>query len=510
MPVCDTIALFFITTKIILSMKKILKQKVWLVAFVIVLIVYLASVITPGQATKTRIAVDSCNCSADVNIPFGSNVPGDLPPGQFNSQTNSNCFGWWQFVSLNWPSEGDYFGTPGSTAPVQWETYITADELYPPNGVRPPAWEQVGRKLPADVLKKDKRMSEATLFLTATSKFRDHPMIVLDSSNEEEAHPEFGPAWLGAQNGTNLWYTIHMNRDEYNFIVNNGYYNANTQCDSAAAGVPVVFPEGQYNGPTGAVEIKSAWMEVTDPDNKKWLTYKLSKAVVLDASTGEYRFTLVALVGLHILQKTASQPQWVWTTFEHENNVPDGDNPSTSYNLYNANCQPKILNIPAGCSNTGGPDTIGCEPNKAPGYYLCKGAGPVPIQVTRRFPIPDTSRLITNTLHNFIRQKYPESIWLHYKLINVLWSQAPPPPPPTQPVNAPVKTTGMQPLEPVANTTMETYIQRQTCTGCHRYASISTAGSCDSALKAFSSDFSFTFGLAQVPGSSPKAQKKKK
>jgi hypothetical protein len=491
-------------------MRKILTQKIWLIAVAIAFVIYLGSVVTSGKATKT--AVDSCNCSANVNILFGSGVPGDLPPNQFNTQTNADCFGWWEFISLNWPATGDYFGKPGSTDPVQWETYITADELYTPNGMPPRPWSGVKPilKLPAEARRKDKRMADVSLVLTATTKFRDHPMMVLDSTNEEEAHPEFGPAWLGTQNGTNLWYTIHMNQDEYNYIVQNKYYNAIMQCKSAEAGIPVVFPEGQYNGPTGAVEVKSAWMEVTDPDNPKWLTYKLSKAAVLDASTGEYRYTLVALVGLHILQKTASQPQWVWTTFEHENNVPDEGNASSGgYNLYNPNCQPQIVQVPSGCSNSGGVDTIGCKPNVAPPYYLCKGAGPRPIQVTRRFPIPDTSRLVTGVLHNYIRKKYPESVWLHYKLINVLWSQTPPPPPPTTPVKIPLHPKGMQPLEPVANTTMETYIQHQTCTGCHRYASISTAGGCSTGLDSVASDFSFAFGDAQAPKNSKQPKMKK-
>jgi hypothetical protein len=32
----------------------------------------------------------------------------------------------------------------------------------------------------------------------------------------------------------------------------------------------------------------------------------------------------VGLVGLHIVQKTASRPQWIWSTFEQIDNVPGG------------------------------------------------------------------------------------------------------------------------------------------------------------------------------------------
>jgi len=90
---------------------------------------------------------------------------------------------------------------------------------------------------------------------------------------------------------------------------------------------------GVYNGVTGAIELKAAWMEVNDLQNPKWKRYKLSTATVLDPTTGKLRNTTVALVGLHVLHKTAKQPTWVWATFEHIDNVPDSG--STATGQYN-------------------------------------------------------------------------------------------------------------------------------------------------------------------------------
>ncbi|TWW01149.1 cytochrome c family protein [Chitinophaga pinensis] len=489
-------------------MKYIFNKKIWLLIMPITAVIYFSCANNTEKKTQTTEGGDagSCQCSENVSIPFNSNVPGDLPTGLFSTQQNADCFGWWEFITLNWPTQGDFFGQPGSTAPVQWENYITSEELYPSDGAAPRAWAQLREhlNLPKDVLAKDERMKEATLLLSMTSKFDGLPMF-LDSMNTEEAQPQFSPAWLGAQNGTNVWYAIHFNQDEYNYIVNNKFYDAYKQHEAVNKGVPIVFPSGAYNGPTGAVEVKSAWLEVTDPDNPKWKTYKLSKAVVEDIKTGTYRYALVALVGLHILQKTTSQPQWVWTTFEHEANAPDmnqTDTTSISYNFYSPNYKPPTVKVTSGCNNIDTTVTFSSLPNQAPPYYLCSGMGPVPIQVKRQFPIDSFAKAANKTLHAYIEKNYAGSIWSHYHLVNVLWSTKNPPPGiPEKPQIQPLHPIAMAPSpkdQPVANTTMETYIQSQTCTGCHRFTQIAPIPG-DTNPK-FAADYTFSMFNASYPG----------
>lgn len=485
-------------------MKRILSKKLWLVAIFVSAIVYLSC--TNGNK-KTGQTGDtdstSCQCNDSVSIPFGPDIPGDLANGQFSSQTNANCFGWWEFVTLNWPTDGDFFGQPNSTAPVQWETFITSQEVYLPDGAAPRAWKQAKPtvNLPEELLREDKRMSEATLLLGMTSKFDGLPMF-LDSLNTEEAQPQFSPAWLGATNGTNVWYAIHFNEDEYNYIVQNQFYNAYNQHTFVKEGKPIVFPQGQYQGAQGAIEIKSAWLEVLDPDNPKWNTYKLSKAVVQDFKTGKFRFSIVALVGLHILQKTTSQPQWVWTTFEHEDNAPDmnqTDTTSRSYNFYNPAYKPQTVTVSAACNNTPGTYTIANIPNQAPPYYLCSGLGPVPIQVKRQFPIDSAAQAANAKLHAYIAKKYPGSIWEHYNLVNVLWSFKHPALPKQTQIQ-PLHPEGMLPdakTQPVANTTMETYIQNTTCTNCHKFTQIAPIPT--DTNPRFAADYTFSMFNAKYP-----------
>jgi hypothetical protein len=91
-------------------------------------------------------------------------------------------------------------------------------------------------------------------------------------------------------------------------------------------------------------------------------------------------------------------------------------------------------------------------------------------------------------------------VFQYYQLVDVLWSGSPQDnytnqqgqPGPATPLSMSGATPDPSAL-PVANTTMETYVQNHTCLYCHVYASV--AGS-----NTYASDFSFVLGEAQAPG----------
>ena len=56
----------------------------------------------------------------------------------------------------------------------------------------------------------------------------------------------------------------------------------------------------------------------------------------------------LGLIGFHAVHKTASRPQWIWTSFEHVKNVPDKDEVATKkfdgpYNFFSVNCRDHVL-----------------------------------------------------------------------------------------------------------------------------------------------------------------------
>jgi len=458
--------------------------------------------ISTDMPVPTPSSAPTCKCGL-LTVQFDSIVPGDAPI--LSSQTDADCFAWWEFVTLNWPTDsGAGFGDPGDTAPVQWETFMPSDMLFRPGALPPPPWGTQA-ELPPNCRSSSLLAAFARRHLRvirATSKFASASGTTFALPNDiEQAAPTNAPNWLGAQNGTNIWYEVLVSEDEYNFIDTNELYNANQQAAwvDNGNGRAIVLPKGTNGGQVGSIELKAAWMEVTDPTNAKWNRYKISPAVVVDPATGNCRMVTVALVGLHIIHKTASQPTWIWATFEQVDNVPGAPNASGTYNFYNPNCTPRTMDVPTGClpKDSTSPVTIGCTPNVPPPYYLGTGCpGASPIQVSRVVPIDATAQQVNATMQAAIRNLYPNSVWQYYQLVNVIWSTSPTQDP-SKPVAVPMPLSGMLPTIPVANTTLETYAQNLTCTDCHRYATI--APTATDSTPVWDSDFSFALGTASYP-----------
>jgi len=87
--------------------------------------------------------------------------------------------------------------------------------------------------------------------------------------------------------------------------------------------VPVPRPDRPVlEFPIGSVAVKSAWVDVTGlPPALVQRLYTRTALVKRAAGDGCARLT-VGLVGLHIAQKTASRPQWIWSSFEQKDLVP--------------------------------------------------------------------------------------------------------------------------------------------------------------------------------------------
>ncbi len=487
-----------------------------LALFLVIILIAITSILVGGKATtKNSITKsggvsstppDTCNCYAGALankyvVTYTNQVPGDLSS---INQSKADCFAWQEFVALNWPvNPSSSFGTPGDMGQVQWETYMPRNILFPANGASPPAWGTLVSDEYAKKFKSQKLLfnKQTTKLLTFTSKVTED--VSASSVSPNQAAPGGEPNWLGAQNGTNLWYEVLLNQDYYNFIVSKGYYNAKTQHDSVKAGTMINFPAGVYNGAVGAIELKAAWMEVTNLSSPKWKRYKLSVATVMDPMTHALRTTTVALVGLHILHKTQTQPTWLWATFEQVDNVPalKGNAPTYGYNFYNASATIQTVTVKNEGGKANSTVTVSSSPNVSPPYYLWQ-AKPVPIQCTRLNAIDTVNAAPINALmQGKINSLYSGSVWQYYQLVNVIWSNT------TQPARVQPDTiprrlnlSGMNPIGSiVANTSMETYVQNtNTCFSCHQYASIADYP-LDSVNNNKIGDFSFAIGFAQYP-----------
>lgn len=450
-------------------------------------------------AVPAAVATTTANlaCSSLISFPLAPGVPHNP---FISAQQDADCVGWWEFVTLNWPTGGASFGRPGDTTPVFWETFLDAHLLFQPNAQTPPDFASEPT-IPADCAAAG---AGGLRVLRAGAKFTTE----FQSTDSAEAFPFSGPNWLGAQNGTNVWYEVRVSEDEYDTIKTHGLYDASVQQSYVdnGSGAAIDLPPGTASpapGQLGALELKAAWMEVPDPNDARWSRYKLSAAAVVDLQTNTCRRATVALVGLHILHKTAYQPTWIWATFEHVDNVPPNPLPSPppspppgGYNFYDPACQPRQITATAACLPAGvtSPVTVACTPNTAPPYDLGPGCpAPVPIQVTRANALDTTVLGVNARVQQAIAQAYPDSVWQYYQLVNVIWSTAPTQSA-AQPRQAPLTLAGMLPTTRVANVTMETYAQSFTCTDCHQHATIAPTAA--QPTPPWASDFSFLLGTA--------------
>jgi hypothetical protein len=125
---------------------------------------------------------------------------------------------------------------------------------------------------------------------------------------------------LIAQNRTYTRYEVRINEAEFDSIVDHGWFSRNL--------LPMADAPGHFN--VGSVAVKAAWRVLTDADTPaiRGRYYVVSDAQVVDVakSVGAGKIICsrrdVALVGLHIAIKTQYRPQWIWSTFEHVDNVP--------------------------------------------------------------------------------------------------------------------------------------------------------------------------------------------
>ena len=293
-----------------------------------------------------------------------------------------------------------------------------------------------------------------------------------------ETHQAFGSQFntLIDQNGNRVQYNVRINRDEFESIKQGGFAETGSYDYSGPLGVNkrlFRLPDNT-NGFTGdgATEIKSAWKELcTDPDRcnpiddpsryftRNALIYTPAVSRVIEpfdqsgplprpvATTPETcRLARVGLVGFHIAAKTFWAPQWIWSTFEHTDNVPGNTPPDEpeppDFSLFDLslaapplgqclNQRPGIT--PAalsrnfgllGCPNQQNIDNSRPDPGNKGELIPLFPAGFLPIQVNRLDPIGNnTDQASVQELNKRFRALLAAagSPLQHYVMVNTQW-----------------------------------------------------------------------------------------
>ena len=450
-----------------------------------VLAVALALLLQTGLTAAARAQASDCQSLLPPGLSFpavSSTLPYDATFSTGKSPNTSvspvqqafDIFSWASFVALNWPSnpDGTAMGGPitsNPTAPRVWEAYIEATGVYKENGAPPDPWGGTN-----------------TFLASIVPNYKRGQKVLLASSKNELSdifQASFGVIakfpWIADVNGNYVFYEIHLNKPDYEYVVcptqpqpcsaSNNLYSQDGQTKflSAVPTPAINFPQGSTKTNSyGAIEVKAAWKEIgAGDDATKFYTVQATK---IDPHTDQPSTTPVTfgLVGLHIVTRTDSGPDWVWSTFEHVLNAPDVDGTLGSHYNFNDPTQSQ--------------PTVG---------YGNKPSLPQPPQMPPAAPLTSTqiTRVVNNTLINdpwtqclnsTMKAELAGTVWANYRLVTTQW----------------LSSTGFTPTV-VSNTTMETYVQNGiSCMSCHTAAK--TAGTAPNGSPV-SANFSYLIMTAQ-------------
>jgi len=504
----------------------------------------------PGALALVTLAIPALGqgsnpCSQVTPVSLQA-PPGLLMPKDFvvASQTNADCMAWQEFLYLNWGADPgnpgspnpalsvSAFGKPNDRGNTVWESFLSATQVFDAPATAPASWRS---KRPAvKDLRRRSKLGDAQVELGAI----------------QQAGSD---SWLTDQSGHIVFYEVRLNQDEYEFIVGGASQSLTTYAgQKSCAGNPGQGGYGGFNLPAGggttgssqdydcagnpkrfgqnlgAIEIKAAW-RVLPPDGSLNYRYKIASAI-LHLPDGSTQQATVGLIGLHIIHKVPSGPQFVWATFEQIDNDPDVGSPPSGpvlppnapgtkvpYTLYNPNCSATVDQVYNCKQNT---TVVPSPPPPTPlppcpaGLYTPGKCYPywAPMQITRLVPVKSLSNSVTGYAWT---QLPPGSVFNYYRLIDVQWPGQPTQVPPGATV--PLSAGGITPASTsyiVANTSLETFMQgSNSCMDCHQYTQIAlpslqsiknvnghpvrrvlvTPGTTGASAATYASDYSFLF-----------------
>jgi hypothetical protein len=206
------------------------------------------------------------------------------------------------------------------------------------------------------------------------------------------------------------------------------------------------FPSGQYGtNEVGAIEIKLAWRVLTDRDIRQ--RYVVRDAFIVADDPPRWKEVLVGLVGMHISHKTKSSPQWIWSTFEHVDNLNVNDFAAFGPNAADHPKSPSFYD----------PECEYCPTNVVPEP---DAAGVRKTQVSRVVEIPKATQSYTAEMQ--AQLAVLKSPLQYYELINTQWPTDPAAPPAAitvYPENITNKSGGKPTPTYLISSVMETYFQ---------------------------------------------------
>jgi hypothetical protein len=432
-------------------------------------------------------------CPAPTPSIASSTLPVDVSSQVLTCANGINFFddfSWRSFVALIWPAANGQRGVPDPSktnfpvsGPLVLETYKADWETFPPPTApnpppAPPPWSSFAGT--ANPCGPSVNAGWGDVLLSSYTKFGNLGLA------------GFGPFFVGPVISSGfskpatqqyLRFQASYNKTEYDQIIGNKWYLQSkignlTFCSSGAK-------IGSYQCPAeNSVDLKTSWMDMESiPANLRY-RYYIKKAWVLDPTSDPANPKCtqrdMGLVGLHIVSKTPTRPQWIWSTFEQIDNVPlvTGATPTTNtvFNLNDGTGAPMPANDPYCVPQPGNPDVICPATPPPPAAMPANASQATRFNVTRTQRIgvppipgaPDNTPATNAAYQKLLAAAAPNSPWQYYQLVMTQWPT--PGSTPANPGSPDFTIPGSKKTTPVlssfANVTLETFDQGSIYSGC--------------------------------------------
>jgi hypothetical protein len=366
-------------------------------------------------------------------------------------QHGFDYYSWLTFLALNSPASGNPIG---KDEPTVWETYKQLPDVMRADGEAPDAWKE-GDNSP----------------LTPPSECAGKKGMIIHMDMEETYNQPFKSGPLIDQNGNYALFVIFMNQTMFEYIKQNSLYNREGQEDFPH-NKDIDFPDGDIKqGQLGAIMIKASWKLVSQSDLAHPKYHVIDALLYRGAKAGCSPVKL-GLVGFHVGHKTVSRQQWIWTTFEHKDNVPteeevknhipearESNEKGNPYSFYKPGCSEFDCSVNQTPEGSWDPNTLGWNPfpqNPKLRSQIVRTGSATRIDDGDLSTVEDDIKALNIKFHT--SPQIAGTVWSNYDLITTQWPSGFPCANKKSPGKLPDPTCTPFPTF-LANSTLETFSQ---------------------------------------------------